>query len=57
MPTSLSDGWRRAVAGGDGGRAIGRAAAAKVRAFVDFLIERFAPGSDWEHPPARPAQA
>jgi DNA-binding transcriptional LysR family regulator len=30
---------------------------AKVRAFVDFLIERFGPGCDWEHPPARAAQA
>lgn len=26
---------------------------AKVRAFVDFLLERFGPGCDWEHPPAR----
>jgi DNA-binding transcriptional LysR family regulator len=30
---------------------------AKVRAFVDFLIERFGPGCDWEQPPARAAQA
>jgi len=30
---------------------------AKVRAFVDFLIERFGPGCDWEHRPARAAQA
>ena len=30
---------------------------AKVRAFVDLLIERFGPGCDWEHPPARAAQA
>jgi DNA-binding transcriptional LysR family regulator len=28
---------------------------AKVRAFVDFLLERFGPGCDWEHPPARAA--
>jgi DNA-binding transcriptional LysR family regulator len=26
---------------------------AKVRAFVDFLIERFGPGCDWDHPPQR----
>jgi DNA-binding transcriptional LysR family regulator len=26
---------------------------AKVRAFVDFLLEHFGPGCDWEHPPAR----
>jgi DNA-binding transcriptional LysR family regulator len=24
---------------------------AKVRAFVDFLAERFGPGRDWDHPP------
>jgi DNA-binding transcriptional LysR family regulator len=24
---------------------------AKVRAFVDYLLERFGPGCDWEHPP------
>jgi DNA-binding transcriptional LysR family regulator len=25
---------------------------AKVRAFVDFLVERFGPGCDWDRPPA-----
>jgi DNA-binding transcriptional LysR family regulator len=30
---------------------------AKVRAFVDFLIERFGPGCDWGHRPAHAAQA
>jgi len=30
---------------------------AKVRAFVDFLVERFGPGCDWDRPPDGPAPA